>query len=96
MEDCRWKFGLFGAGVFMNAPGPGRWGVAGGILYAIVGGGGRWWWAFVKEEAQRNQYSRRGAVIDIKLDSFSVMMRRVWKLAGDWTKRKACDSAIGR
>lgn len=25
----------------MNAPGPGRWGVAGGMLSAMVGGGGR-------------------------------------------------------
>jgi hypothetical protein len=31
MEDCRWKFGLFGAGVLMNAPGPDRCGVAGAI-----------------------------------------------------------------
>jgi hypothetical protein len=37
MEDCRWKLGLFGAGVFMNAPGPERCGVAGGIWYAMAG-----------------------------------------------------------
>jgi hypothetical protein len=62
-------------------------------LWVEVGGGDG---AFVKEKAQGNQCSRRGAIIDIKLGSFSVMMRRVWKLAECWTKRKACDSAIVR
>lgn len=40
IDDCRgWRPGRLGAGVLMNAPGPGRWGVA-GIWYAMVGGGG--------------------------------------------------------
>lgn len=37
MEDWRCRPGRCGAGVLMNAPGPCRCGVAGGIWYAIVG-----------------------------------------------------------